>query len=98
LDLFLLIAHNTLKSLFHSIDLSEAGIRKHLRRILREKWCLLIDADHDKRLRHVVAQPKMFAALEDYVSVIDNAFGISLSTNDDQESLNRPGYRGGQLF
>jgi len=89
LDIFLLIAYNTLKnkpltlkSLFHSIDFSEAGIRKHLRRLLREEWCLLVGADHDKRLRHVVAQPKMLAVLEDYVSVLNIAFGIPLSTND----------------
>ncbi len=91
LDLFLLIAYNTLrnkpltlKSLFHSIDFSEAGIRKHLRRLLKEEWCLLIGSDHDKRLRHVVAQPKMLAALEDYVSVLNNAFGIPLLSEDDK--------------
>jgi hypothetical protein len=88
LDIFLLIAYNTLKnkpltlkSLFHSIDFSEAGIRKHLRRLLREEWCLLVGADHDKRLRHVVAQPKMLAVLEEYVSVLNIAFGIPLLTN-----------------
>jgi hypothetical protein len=92
LDLFLLIAYNTLrnkpltlKSLFHSIDFSEAGIRKHLRRLLKEEWCLLVGADHDKRLRHVVAQPKMLAALEDYVSVLHNAFGIHLLKIDNKE-------------
>lgn len=93
LDLFLLIAYNTLrnkpltlKSLFRSIDFSEAGIRKHLRRLLKEEWCLLVGADHDKRLRHVVAQPKMLTALEDYVSVLNNAFGIPLSSDNDQKS------------
>lgn len=82
MDLFLVIAYNTLrgkpltlKLLFHSIDFSEAGIRKHLRRMLSEGWCALEGTKHDKRLRHVVAQPKMLDALADYIQVLQNAFG-----------------------
>lgn len=82
MDLFLVIAYNTLrgrpltlKLLFHSIDFSEAGIRKHLRRMLTEGWCALEGAEHDKRLRHVVAQPKMLEALADYIQVLQEAFG-----------------------
>lgn len=86
MDLFLVIAYNTLrgkpltlKLLFHSLDFSEAGIRKHLRRMLSEGWCALEGAEHDKRLRHVVAQPKMLNALADYVQVLRNAFGPAVS-------------------
>lgn len=82
MDLFLVIAYNTLrgkpltlKLLFHSIDFSEAGIRKHLRRMLTDGWCALEGAEHDKRLRHVVAQPKMLLALADYIHVLREAFG-----------------------
>jgi hypothetical protein len=82
MDLFLVITYNTLrgrpltlKLLFHSIDFSEAGIRKHLRRMLTEGWCALEGAEHDKRLRHVVAQPKMLQALADYIQVLQEAFG-----------------------
>ena len=82
LDLFLVIAYNTLrgqpltlKLLFHSIDFSEAGIRKHLRRMLTEGWCVLEGSERDKRLRHVVAQPKMLDALSDYIDVLKDAFG-----------------------
>lgn len=82
LDLFLVIAYNslrgkplTLKLLFRSVDFSEAGIRKHLRRLLADGWCALEGSDHDKRLRHVVAQPKMLYALEDYIDVLQDAFG-----------------------
>ena len=82
MDLFLVIAYNTLrgrpltlKLLFHSIEFSEAGIRKHLRRMLSEGWCALEGAQHDKRLRHVVAQPKMLTALTDYIQVLQTAFG-----------------------
>jgi len=82
MDLFLVIAYNslrgkplTLKRLFHSIDFSEAGVRKHLRRMLQEGWCALEGAEHDRRLRHVVAQPKMLSALTDYIQVLQEAFG-----------------------
>lgn len=84
LDLFLVIAYNslcdrplTLKLLFCSINFSEAGIRKHLRRMLDEGWCALEGCPHDRRLRRVVAQPKMLAALADYVAVLREAFGMS---------------------
>jgi hypothetical protein len=58
LDLFLVIVHNTLrdrpltlKQLFNSVDFSEAGIRKHLKRLLAEGWCSLEGSAKDKRLR-----------------------------------------------
>lgn len=86
LDLFLLIAYNTLigkpltlKILFYSIDFSEAGIRKHLRRLLNEEWCLLVGNEHDRRLRHVVAQPKMLQALNAYSKVLTKAYRKSRS-------------------
>lgn len=94
LDLFLVIAYNTLcgkpltlKRLFHSIDFSEAGIRKHLRRLLSDGWCSLEGAEHDKRLRQVVAQPKMLFALEDYVDVLITAFREKPKNNTSNESL-----------
>lgn len=81
LDLFLLISYNTLigspltlKTLFHSIDFSEAGVRKHLRRLLSEEWCLLIGNERDRRLRHVVAQHKMLLALNAYSKVLTKAY------------------------
>jgi DNA-binding MarR family transcriptional regulator len=79
LDLFLVIAHNTLrdqpltlKQLFNSVDFSEAGIRKHLKRLLAEGWCSLEGSAKDKRLRHVVAQAKMLAALDRYTEAMRN--------------------------
>jgi hypothetical protein len=77
LDLFLVIVHNTLrdrpltlKQLFNSVDFSEAGIRKHLKRLLAEGWCSLEGSAKDKRLRHVVAQAKMLAALDRYTEAM----------------------------
>ena len=73
LDLFLLIAHNTLidkpinlNLLFRSTIFSEAGIRKHLRRWIDGEWCALEVDGRDKRLKYVVAQPKMLLALSRY--------------------------------
>lgn len=81
LDLFVVIAYNsligkplTLKQLFYSIEFSEAGIRKHLKRLLSEDWCKLEGTKHDKRLRHVVAQPKMLESLHSYVDVLLEAY------------------------
>ena len=81
LDLFLIISYNTLiekpltlKQLFHSIDFSEAGIRKHLRRLLNEEWCQLRGDSNDKRLKLVVAQPKMLLALDEYSKILTTAF------------------------
>lgn len=72
-----MIAHNTLrdqpltlKQLFNSVDFSEAGIRKHLKRLLAEGWCSLEGSAKDKRLRHVVAQAKMLAALDRYTEAM----------------------------
>lgn len=81
LDLFLIISHNTLlekpltlKQLFHSSDFSEAGIRKHLRRLLTEEWCHLVGDERDKRLKFVVAQPKMLLALNEYSKILSTTF------------------------
>ena len=95
LDLFLVIAYNsiqgkplTLKLLFHSLGFSEAGIRKHLRRLLTEGWCSLEGAEHDKRLRHVVAQPKMLEALESYVEVLEEEFSKHVPVNTARTKAN----------
>jgi len=81
LDLFLLISYNTLidkpltlKLLFHSTVFSEAGIRKHLRRWVDGDWCLLVGDVRDKRLKYVVAQPKMLLALSDYLKVLNGKY------------------------
>ena len=77
LDLFLFISYNTLigkpltlKVLFHSLEYSEAGIRKQLRRLLQDEWCLITGNEVDRRLRYVVAQPKMLQALNAYSRVL----------------------------
>lgn len=81
LDLFLVISYNTLlgrpltlKTLFCTLDFSEAGIRKQLRKLLEDQWIALEGNLKDKRLKHVIAQPKMIAALEQYSMLLKNSF------------------------
>lgn len=81
LDLFLMISYNTLlekpltlKQLFHSIEFSEAGIRKHLTRLLNDDWCVLISDKSDKRIKLVVAQSKMLVALSEYSKLLSTAY------------------------
>lgn len=81
LDLFLIISYNTLiekpltlKLLFHSTGFSEAGIRKQLRRFVSEQWIKLEGNGKDRRLKYVVAQPKMLIALAAYSKVLKNAY------------------------
>ena len=81
LQLILIISYNTmikkpltLKLLFHSVDFSEAGIRKQLRKLLVEDWCCLVEDVKDKRLKLVVAQPKMLNALSEYSELLTSAY------------------------
>ena len=81
LELILIISLNTLigkplslKLLFNSVEFSEAGIRKSLRKLLAEDWCHLISDVKDKRLKLVVAQPKMLFALAEYSKLLSSAY------------------------
>lgn len=81
LQLILIISYNTmikkpltLKLLFHSVDFSEAGVRKQLRKLLIEDWCCLVEDLKDKRLKLVVAQPKMLYALTEYSELLTSAY------------------------
>ena len=81
LQLILIISYNTmikkpltLKLLFHSVDFSEAGVRKQLRKLLIEDWCCLVEDLKDKRLKLVVAQPKMLNALSEYSELLTSAY------------------------
>jgi hypothetical protein len=81
LQLILIISYNTmikkpltLKLLFHSVDFSEAGVRKQLRKLLIEDWCCLVEDLKDKRLKLVVAQPKMLYALSEYSELLTSAY------------------------
>jgi hypothetical protein len=81
LDLFLLISHHTLidkpltlKLLCNSVYSSETGIRKHLRRFINDEWCVLIGCDRDRRIRHIIALPKMLDTLSAYSQVLSVSY------------------------
>jgi hypothetical protein len=81
LDLFLVISYNTLigqpltlKTLFYSLEFSEAGIRKQLRKLIDDEWISIEGNGRDKRLKHVIAEPKMLTAMDEYSRLLKLAF------------------------
>jgi len=81
LVLFLVISYYTLigktlslKNLFISIQFSEAGIRKQLVKLLADEWISIDGNMKDKRLKQVIAQPKMLLALEDYLHILELSY------------------------
>lgn len=80
-DLLTVVAHNTvagtpvsLKQLFICLNYSEAGIRKQLRRMLADDWLALECIKKDKRVRLIVARPKMLDVLSHYAEVLKEAY------------------------
>jgi DNA-binding MarR family transcriptional regulator len=84
-DLLAVVTHHTLqtapvslKKLFASLDYSEAGIRKHLKRVIRDEWIKLEGDGADKRVRVVVAQPKLIELFDEYAKVLNEHYGSHL--------------------
>ncbi len=80
-DLLTVTAHHTvvgtpltLKHLFTLLNYSESGIRKQLRRCIREGWITLNSVSNDKRVRVVVAQPKLLMALKEYAALLRKVY------------------------
>jgi hypothetical protein len=91
-DLLTLVTHQTihsqpisLKHLFVSLNYSEAGIRKQLRRCIKDEWLRLEDSTQDRRVRHVIAEPKLVALFNNYADVIRNAYGASTTDSVSQQ-------------
>ncbi len=81
LDLFLLICYHTLidkpltfKTLFCSLDFSESGVRKHIRELKKNQWIAIQGNTEDKRLKYVIAQPKMISAFVEYSQMLKTSF------------------------
>jgi hypothetical protein len=80
-DLLAVTAHHTvvgtplsLKHLFTLLNYSEAGVRKQLRRCISEGWICLESVSNDKRVRIVVAQPKLLIALQEYADLLRTVY------------------------
>jgi hypothetical protein len=76
-----LVTHQTihgkpisLKHLFVSLNYSEAGIRKQLRRCIKEEWLRLDDSTLDRRVRLVIAEPKLVALFHEYGELLRAAY------------------------
>lgn len=83
-DLISLVTHQTihgkpisLKHLFISLNYSEAGVRKQLRRCIKEQWLRLDDSSLDKRVRLVIAEPKLVALFHEYGELLRAAYTAS---------------------
>lgn len=80
-DLLAVTAHHTvigtplsLKHLFTLLNYSEAGVRKQLRRCIRDGWIGLDRVSNDKRVRVVVAKPKLLLALLEYADLLRKVY------------------------
>lgn len=80
-DLLALTAHHTvlgtplsLKHLFALLNYSEAGVRKQMRRCISDGWISLESVSNDKRVRVVVAQPKLLLALKEYADLLGKVY------------------------
>jgi hypothetical protein len=80
-DLLTLASHHTisgtplsLKQLFLLLEYSEAGVRKQLRRCIKEGWLKLVGSKKDKRVRVVIAEPKLLQALSDYAELLKHSY------------------------
>ena len=80
-DLIVLIAHHnvlgtplSLKHLFILLDYSEAGVRKHLRYLIHDGWISLEGVSNDKRIRVVIAKPKLLLTLKKYADLLSDVY------------------------
>jgi len=80
-DLIVSIAHHTvagaplsLKHLFILLNYSEAGVRKHLRYLIDDEWISLEGVSKDKRIRVVVANPKLLLSLKEYADILSKVY------------------------
>jgi len=80
-DLIILIAHHTaagaplsLKHLFILLNYSEAGVRKHLRYLISNEWISFEGVSNDKRIRVVIANPKLILSLKEYADMLSNVY------------------------
>lgn len=56
----------SMKDLFCAIPFSEVGIRKQIKRLVKEGWMRIDLSNADKRVRILVAEDKLLAVLQKY--------------------------------
>ena len=82
LNLLVVIAHHSFHSLplsckgcYSTLNFSDVAIRKQLRRYANEGWIHIEQSGEDRRVHLITALPKLTTAMNDYASVISNAYG-----------------------
>ena len=80
-DLLTVTAHHTmlgqalnLKQLNTQMNYSEAGVRKQLKRCLEQGWLELQAGQNDKRVKYVVATPKLLKILSNHAQFLSNIY------------------------
>jgi len=93
-EIFLNIVHHsmvgkplTLIQLFHSVDFSETAVRGQLTKLINGGWCKLIGSSTDKRLKHVVAEPKLFELIDRYAQQMAEFFAEPLLNYKGSKSI-----------
>ena len=56
----------SMKNYFCTIPFSEVGIRKQIKRLVKEGWMRIDLSNADKRIRILVAEDKLLAVLQKY--------------------------------
>jgi hypothetical protein len=92
LELFTLISFTnlisepvSLKVLFHSMSYSEAGIRKQLRRLIKDGWVYLEANSNDRRVKKIIAHETMMETFFNYANILKYAYSESRVTHFDYE-------------
>lgn len=75
-DLLICVCFHTLsdaplsyKQMFLTLPYSKNGIRKQLSKLVADRWIEICTDVDDKRIRYVVALPKLLDVLNDYIQI-----------------------------
>ena len=64
----------SIKQIFLSLDYSENGIRKQLRRLIAQKWLKVNRGINDKRIYYIIPTAKLLKSFKKYTTVLENLF------------------------
>jgi DNA-binding MarR family transcriptional regulator len=64
----------SIKQIFLSLDYSENGIRKQLRRLIAQKWLKVDRSINDKRIYYIIPTAKLLNSFKKYTTALENLF------------------------
>jgi len=62
------------KQIFLSLDYSESGVRKQLRRLIAQKWIKVNRSTNDKRIYCIIPTAKLLNSFKKYINELENLF------------------------